>query len=135
MTHRKGVLWIFGALAAVAVAVLLFLPFTRSGDRPEGAAHATLTQLSHLLEQWHQQRGTYPTDILEVGDLLASDIPVEARATLFTDSWGNPITYRFPSSRASCEFQLYSNGANGRDEEGAGDDVDTDSRGRRPGCE
>jgi hypothetical protein len=60
-------MWILGALATIAVAVLLFLPLTRSGERQEGTARTTLTQLSHLLEQWQQRRSTYPIDIREIG--------------------------------------------------------------------
>jgi Type II secretion system (T2SS), protein G len=42
---------------------------------------------------------------------------------LFVDSWGRDIRYRVPGRHDANDFDLYSVGENGLDEDGAGDDI------------
>src|SRR5688572_20215895 len=120
----KRSFWIAGSLVlVVAVAIIVALPLRSGGDRPKLAARHKLTVIAGLLQQWHEKKGTYPTDIRQLEELLAADIPTASRERLSEDPWGNRITYRLPSMKPSCAFDLYSNGPNGRDDGGDGDDV------------
>jgi len=132
---RSRLLWVGGSvLLLVVIGFVVGLPLVRVGDNAVGAARHTLTVTAELLERFRQQRGVYPRDIHEIDALLAGDIPAANAERLHTDPWGHPITYRFPARDPMCEFELYSKGPNGRDEQGGGDDVVVDVDGRRPGC-
>lgn len=69
--------------------------------------------------------GHYPSE-QKVFDILKEYISKDEIESFngFKDSWGNVIVYKYPAAHSICDFDLYSIGVNGKNENGDGDDID-----------
>jgi hypothetical protein len=89
---------------------------------------ARLSVLHATIEQYRVTEGAYPTTSQSLPALLSpahETAPLRPGGDMFKDGWGRNFIYRGPDSNAAPQrYTLYSAGANGRDEMGAGDDVD-----------
>jgi tetratricopeptide (TPR) repeat protein len=104
---------------------------TRSAPSRGTAAAATLALLESVkaaLRQYLDDKGAYPASGIET---LASELGPKGNDSLrlpadqtdsrgrILDGWGRPLVYR----RTDGGFRLYSLGPDGRDDDGAGDDI------------
>ena len=128
-------LWLF--LTGVVVVVAARMVLVRFQAPDEESLEVTRYKISvaaELLASWRTQHGSYPDELLLVEDLLAADLPASSRQKVLRDAWGRALHFVAPDPSGTCAFLLYSVGRNGRDERGAGDDVDIGTDGHRPGC-
>jgi hypothetical protein len=107
--------------AAFCVAVPVFFSISRPLDSDIDADKRarTLSVLSvcgGALDHWSREHDRAPT-AQEGLSVLEMKVPVPF------DGWGRPIIFKSVSSNTSSEFQVYSRGKNGVDENGDGDDM------------
>lgn len=120
ITQRRFVLSVVAAVA-VAIAVILY-PFFVGGYHGSGhsrkVTEAALKVVGFNVNEYQKRTGRFPSSE-EVFKVL---YPNEQFVP--TDGWRRPLVYRNNGSKAARPFNLYSIGANGIDEGGAGDDLD-----------
>jgi len=108
----------------VFVFVLLIRPFSyhyADNYSPMDKDVVHLNGLYRSLEIHKSLTGRYPTTKQGLESLVGQNILVDSVS--FSDKWLRPITYRYPSICGVKPFDLYSNGLNGNDECGKGDDL------------
>lgn len=99
-------------------------------------AQVDLNNIKSALDQFKLDYGRWPTEeegITVLWDKESLDPDSDQSQYLSggylkepmpNDRWGNPFNYRFPSSREDeTQYDLWSNGPNGEDEDGQGDDL------------
>jgi type II secretion system (T2SS) protein G len=120
ITRRRLVLSAATAVA-VAIAVILYLFFVggyHGSGHPRRVTEATLKVVGFNVNEYRKRTGRFPSSE-EVFKVL---YPNEQFVP--TDGWRRSLVYRNNNGKASKPFSLYSIGANGIDEGGAGDDLD-----------
>ncbi len=122
---RWGIVTLVGVIALVA---LLSISTFRAKivDTKETDARFGLTTIRQALELYKKDHGEYPN----VQESLAAlcDQPGQRRGYLvcphaLRDPWGNSYVYKSSDAQRGGEYQLYSRGPNGIDENGRGDDI------------
>ena len=119
------VLVILAILAAVVVP-----KFTgRSEQAKQSAAKADIASMKLALSTFETDNSRFPSTeeglralIEKPGDLPGWKRPYIEGGKLPVDPWGHPYVYRFPSTDAKKDYDLFSYGADGR--EGGTDDVE-----------
>ena len=120
-TPAKGGLlrwwWLGLLLSVLVVAAMPRAIGLAGGDHLIHRAFHDLDGLRVALKSYHEVHGAYPTSAQGLG-LLRSEGIVEQ---LPEDPWRHPYVYRY--NTATDTFLLYSQGADGDDDMGAGDDI------------
>lgn len=123
---------LISAVAALTTAGVALWPSPLDEHRGEARLLASLNDiavLSQAVEIYRKDSGDFPTESQGLQVLVSSTPPVLDK--LPHDPWGRPYIYRrMPSTPG---FELHSTGLNGRDEGGAGDDVNSRDKAYR--CE
>jgi hypothetical protein len=82
-----------------------------------------LAEVSRLLGEWRAAHGSYPADLSD----LAANPPESAGKSeprvLITDTWNHKLVYNRPPRAPPCDYDLYSIGPNGVDDQGQRDDI------------
>jgi general secretion pathway protein G len=109
------------------LAVVVVPKFTgRSEQAKQTAAKADIATLKAALERFELDAGRYPTTDEGLSALVTQPGSVtkwfQQIDKLPTDPWQNPYNYRYPGQHNTNSYDLWSNGADGR--EGGTDDVD-----------
>jgi len=84
-----------------------------------------LWRVNNAIQRVQNAEGRYPADEQELvralGRLADPEVRVDDQGRP-VDAWGRPLRYRFPGVHAPGLFDLWSLGADGRDDDGAPDD-------------
>jgi hypothetical protein len=111
--------WIAGGAVLIALlAGILWLFGTGNvSEDPRLRTEQRLVSVQEWISLWAKEEGRLPTDEegLDVVLSRAGQRPV-------FDSWRHPVRYRLADARRGCGF-AYSIGQDGRDDQGAGDDL------------
>lgn len=111
-----------GVAIALGALVLLAPLASTAGEAPELATQLRLAKLRKALELHRSATGALPRDAKQLAvvvQLYSAKVPLENG--LAVDGWGRAFLYA--TAQTPAGYRLYSAGANGRDESGAGDDV------------
>jgi general secretion pathway protein G len=99
------------------------------GESNEGIERMKVTQVipGHLM-RYNVKMRHYPTTEEGGLDALLKKLPngqsILDEPDVLKDSWGNPYKYVYPGTHGGNKpYDLWSLGANGKDEAGAGDDI------------
>jgi type II secretion system (T2SS) protein G len=117
---KDGVLrwwWLALLLSLLVVAAMPRAIGLAGGDYPIHRTFHDLDGLRAALKSYHEVHGAYPTSAQGLG-LLRSEGIVNH---LPVDPWRHPYVYRYNTTTDT--FLLYSQGADGEDDMGAGDDI------------
>jgi hypothetical protein len=103
---------------------LLGAPSAEAGEPAAAyATRAALHQLRTAIETFEAATGAVPENRKQLGVVARLHAPaVVLGQGVPLDGWGNPFVYRRTTPETGG-WLLYSAGANGRDEQGSGDDV------------
>ena len=104
-------------------ALMLTAPAALAADSPRRATAARINALSSAIERHQAATSELPRDpkqLAVVARLYAPSTPIRRGSVV--DGWKRPFVYR-PAPESELGYVLYSVGANGRDESGAGDDL------------
>lgn len=105
---------------AAAAGTLVWLVWRLAENKSE---HRFLRELEHAIQVYRNDHGSYPPPEAPLGRLL--DLPpdrVDGEGRVL-DRWGRPVRYVVPGEHNPELFDLQSDGSNGRDETGKGDDL------------
>ncbi len=123
-------------LTLVILSALAYMVVPRFSGRVRKAKIASARtdvtlNIPAALDLYELDTGTFPTTEQGLAALISPptsapvptgwDGPYLKRPTVPTDPWGNPYVYRFPSSRAGVDYELFSLGPDGM--EGTDDDI------------
>ncbi|MFW6059139.1 MAG: type II secretion system major pseudopilin GspG [Phycisphaeraceae bacterium] len=119
-------------LVLVILAILAGIVGVRFAGQSEDAriraAQAQLAEFRTALDAYEIKTGRYPTtqqglDVLveRPSGMSADDWPGALLERVPDDQWGNEWQYRYPGTRNTDGYDLYSFGPDGR--EGGGDDI------------
>jgi hypothetical protein len=102
----------------------LDVPRSRSLENVDRQTRHILEAVSRLLGEYRVAHGDYPQDLTDViaqaGDVRADTAP----RVQIVDTWDRKLVYNHPPTRlATCEYDLYSVGPNGVDDQGQRDDI------------
>jgi hypothetical protein len=78
-------------------------------------ARTDISRIRGVVEARKDRNGRYPRT-----DTEPKDIDFKSN-----DPWGNPYNYEFPSQARAGSYAIWSNGPNGENEEGEGDDINS----------
>jgi general secretion pathway protein G len=117
-------------MVIIAILAAVVVPkFTgRTQQARVTAAKADISNLKLALQTFETDNDRFPTTeegLAALVDKPAAELPGWKHAYVEkvpTDPWGHPYIYRSPGAN-NADFDLYSAGPNGQDENGAGDDV------------
>ena len=104
-------------------ALVLTAPAALAADSPRGVTAARLGALTAAIARHQAATGDLPRDpeqLAVVARLYAPSNPIRRGSAV--DGWKRPFVYR-PAEESEQGYVLYSVGADGRDESGAGDDM------------
>lgn len=104
-------------------------------DTLVGVTRYRLAMIANLLSQWHAEKTGYPADVAQLLTLVSAEVPMADRGRLLADAWSQRFIYAHPSRRPGCDYDLYSPGPDGRDDNGQQDDIATDGTGLSVGCQ
>ncbi len=123
-----GTLAIIAAIAVfVGFAVRMYVISAQQGiAKDQAKTRYSILWVHRFCLEHHDEFGRYPIQGNWISDMLG-----ETSATVehnkyfgnFFDMWGNKFNYRYPASISKSAFDIYSNGPNGIDENGGGDDI------------
>jgi hypothetical protein len=102
----------------------LDVPHSRSLESVDRETRIILAAVSRLLGEWRAAHGNYPQDLSE---LVSAAAPAGAmgEGVLIVDTWSNKLLYEHPARGGACDYELYSSGPNGVDDQGKRDDIVT----------
>jgi hypothetical protein len=92
----------------------------------EPVGHETrrrLEEVTKLLGEWRASHGTYPENLSALQAYVPNASDAASRGVRVVDTWDNPFHYDRAPSHAACEYDLYSLGPNGLDDQGERDDI------------
>ncbi|MEM7810518.1 MAG: type II secretion system protein GspG [Planctomycetota bacterium] len=134
-SRRRGftLLEVLIVLAILAVIAAMVVPNVLGSQRKanEDATRTSIYGFEQALKLYAADNaGEYPTGGDEVVDLLLATTDDDGNAVsplleaAPKDAWGKSLHYEYPNTRAeSVKPAIWSEGANGIDEQGGGDDV------------
>ncbi|MEO0795330.1 MAG: type II secretion system major pseudopilin GspG [Verrucomicrobiota bacterium] len=120
---------VVGLIAALAGALIVGLQGTGNAGQVEIERQFVTTGVKAPLMAYRLNMGTYPSG--EQGLKALREAPSGATGKWrgpyldkeAVDSWGQPYNYRYPGTHMTNYPDIWSNGPNGQNEDGGGDDV------------
>ncbi len=116
------VVLIIGILVSVVVP-----KFAKRGEQARrSAAMMSIRGIETALLEFEMNYGRFPDDLEELvdpPDPPAGGEPLEYLDRIPRDPWGHRFIYNFPAEHSGDDFDLYSSGNNGMDDQGEEDDI------------
>ena len=113
--------WPVLKIMLVGIFALSFAPLAQAWSSPAARTESEIKQLSISVEVYRSSFGKLPPPENYWVEVSRTGIQLPDRTERPRDNWGRPFVYRAPGRHG--DFDLYSLGADGIDQDGARDDI------------